>query len=389
MAVYLDKEIRYSKDGTSWTSIADDETKYYQIKNNGSWGATYDYGIVKIPGYFGRLKALNRKITDQNELLINTAKDLTQYKAKYEIAKSGLEAAESGIEKVYADYEFLTNKKMVDSSGKPIAIEETEAARSDVKKLLEEYLVYSENKTKYALDEEKIGKDLATAQSKYDNISKIISQYTEQKRKLNQAFFSQYSRFIQEGTWLSEEYVDDEKYYADALSVMYNSCYPQVTYTINVLELSQNEGYELFQVELGDKTYAEDKEFFGSDIKEEVVVTELSEDLDDPSKNKVKVQNFKNQFQDLFQKITATVQQAKYSTGSYEKAVALAEANQERKQQFLTDALDSASARLAAAGQQSVTWGNDGITVKSVDSPCDAIRMVGGAILLSKQDKNG
>jgi hypothetical protein len=41
------------------------------------------------------------------------------------------------------------------------------------------------------------------------------------------------------------------------------------------------------------------------------------------------------------------------------------------------------------AGQQSVTWGNDGITVKSVDSPCDAIRMVGGAILLSKQDKNG
>jgi hypothetical protein len=44
---------------------------------------------------------------------------------------------------------------------------------------------------------------------------------------------------------------------------------------------------------------------------------------------------------------------------------------------------------LSAAGQQSVTWGNDGITVKSVNSPCDAIRMVGGAILLSKQDENG
>jgi hypothetical protein len=48
-----------------------------------------------------------------------------------------------------------------------------------------------------------------------------------------------------------------------------------------------------------------------------------------------------------------------------------------------------AEARLSTAGQQSVDWGNDGITVKSVDSPCDAIRMIGGAILLSKQDKNG
>jgi hypothetical protein len=69
--------------------------------------------------------------------------------------------------------------------------------------------------------------------------------------------------------------------------------------------------------------------------------------------------------------------------------VALAEANSERKNQFLTDALDAASARLATAGQQSVIWGADGITVQDVDSPSDMIRMVGGAILLSKQDKNG
>lgn len=120
-----------------------------------------------------------------------------------------------------------------------------------------------------------------------------------------------------------------------------------------------------------------------------MVVSEISENLGDPTKTKITVQNFKNAFQDLFQQITATVQSVQYSTGAYNKAVALAEANQARKQRFLTDALDNAAARLATAGQQSVSWGNDGITVKSVDSPCDAIRMVGGAILLSKQDENG
>jgi hypothetical protein len=82
-----------------------------------------------------------------------------------------------------------------------------------------------------------------------------------------------------------------------------------VAYTINVLALSSLPGYELFEFGLGDKTYAEDPEFFeaeGGRIK--VVISEKSENLDDPTKDTIRVQNFKNQFQDLFQKITATVQ---------------------------------------------------------------------------------
>jgi hypothetical protein len=156
-----------------------------------------------------------------------------------------------------------------------------------------------------------------------------------------------------------------------------------------VIEISKLPGYEDFSYGLGDKTFVEDKEFFGSDAKVEVVLTETTDNLDDPTKNKLKIQTFKNQFQDLFQKITATVQQTQYSTGSYEKAVALAEAGQARKQQFLTDALDGADARLQVAGQQSVEIGDDGITITDVDTPSDKIRMVGGAILLSKQDKSG
>jgi hypothetical protein len=83
--------------------------------------------------------------------------------------------------------------------------------------------------------------------------------------------------------------VDDEKYYADAQSVLYNSCYPQVAYVINVLELSSLPGYELFNFELGDKTWAIDDEFFGEGHREEVIITEKSDRLDDPTQNKIKV----------------------------------------------------------------------------------------------------
>jgi hypothetical protein len=84
---------------------------------------------------------------------------------------------------------------------------------------------------------------------------------------------------------LSEEYTDDEKYFIDAQSTMYNSCYPQVQYSINVLELSALPGYELFTFELGDKTYIVDPQFFGSELQEEIVITELVENLDDPTQN--------------------------------------------------------------------------------------------------------
>lgn len=441
-----------------------------------------------LQGYFPRIKNLNNLIQDKNEILINTAKDLTKYKADLEVAEAGYDAANSGIQQTRDDFEALiglpidwisqdlitnitlggkcntediaktnhgyyyqaptwldgdltisidnnnnirvsgtanetsslvrriyvvafpeltftknsTQKKasieqvivcefaenqLTGSGTTPVQVVDTE--RSDVSKLLQEFAVYSGKEQNFSADKTTATSNVNSTQKIYNDLQASINNYKKHKSELNKIFFTQYSPFIQEGTWVNEEYVDDEKYYADSLSVMYNSCYPQVTYSINVLALSQLEGYEDFDFSLGEKTYAEDPEFFGNDRKEEVIINEVSEVLDDPSKNEIKVQNFKNQFQDLFQKITATVQQAQYRTGSYEKAVALAEANQERKNAFLTDALDAASARLQAAGQQSVTWGSDGITVKSVNSPNDAIRMVGGAILLSKQDENG
>jgi hypothetical protein len=73
-------------------------------------------------------------------------------------------------------------------------------------------------------------------------------------------------------------------------------------------------GYEYYKFGLGDKTFIEDVEFFGyndtdgSPYREEIVLTEISESLDNPSQNTIKVQNYKTQFQDLFQRITAQVQ---------------------------------------------------------------------------------
>jgi hypothetical protein len=125
-----------------------------------------------------------------------------------------------------------------------VNVEVVDISRTDVQKKLQEYAVYVNNEIKYGADkidlEEKVNALEIQYNTKQDYIENSLKNW---KRQLNQLFFNKYSRFVQEGTWISEEYVDDDLYYADAQSVMYNSCYPQVAYTINVISLDGLEDY--------------------------------------------------------------------------------------------------------------------------------------------------
>lgn len=346
-------------------------------------------GDTNCLGYYPRMRALNDKMDEIIEQSTSCNNGLITLKAKAEVQKQKKKAAESECAEAADTYQKITNSHNIFDF--PELDEETKEKylqRSDLKRVLDQYTVYATQGREASEAYESLIASIKTKEEALSDYEDDFERYRNQKIRLNKAFYSKYSRFIQEGTWINEEYVDDEKYYADAKSVLYNSCYPQVAYSINVLALSAMPGYELFSFQLGDQTYAEDPNFFGSDIKEEVVLTEIVEHLSSPEKNSIKVQNFKNQFQDLFQKITATVQQAQYRTGSYEKAVALSEATQQRKYQFLTDALAGANVALSAAGQQTVRQGPEGLIITEDNSP-NELRLVAGAILLKTQDENG
>ena len=258
--------------------------------------------------------------------------------------------------------------------------------RQDVQKYLTEYATYFEKRATSLEQSEALKTTIANKEGSIKTYEARQKNLLEYKKELNYLFFKKYSRFIQEGTWISEDYVDDDKYYADSQSVLYNSCYPQVSYSINVLALSALPGYEHFIYELGDKTNVIDEEFFGEDYQEEVIITEISEYLDDPSKNTIKVQNFKNQFQDLFQKITATVQQTQYNVGSYKKGAALVDANFAKQNEFITNAINNAQTYLAYG--QTVETGPNGITITDDSDKQNQLRLVGGAILFSTIDES-
>jgi hypothetical protein len=89
--------------------------------------------------------------------------------------------------------------------------------------------------------------------------------------------------------------MDDNLYYLGAQSVLYNSTMPKVSYNINVISLAGLPGYELYDFQIGDQTFIEDTEFFGYELdgitpyREKITITQTTENLDEPSKNSIKV----------------------------------------------------------------------------------------------------
>ena len=184
-------------------------------------------------------------------------------------------------------------------------------------------------------------------------VEKEIEQYLEQKKELVNKFNNKYIRFISEGTWSSTDYIDSELYYLDALQVSNTSAQPEISYTINVIEVSQLDGLELYNFDTGDKTYVEDTEFFGwtyknnvrTPVQEEVIISEVEWHLEEPENNTITVQNYKTRFEDLFQRVSAAVQTIQYNETTYAKISSLMDANGKLNADVLVQSLQQIAGR--------------------------------------------
>lgn len=365
-------------------------------------------------GYYKKLKRLNadreEKIDEQTQLL----KDISQYEANYQTYKLSVESANNELRDTYVAIKDLTGYELERLSQiYETAKNKTAEARSDEEKSVYNWFERDELITKinkvaqlqsliaqhtilrdkeYKLvDDLPVDGNLYKAEQRYAEIEEEIKELAEQKKALNFQFYKKYSRFIQEGSWISEDYTDENLYYMDAESTLFTSAQPKVTYTINVLELSQLEGYENYSFALGDKTYIEDTEFFGwvwkngirTPYHEEIVVSEFTIELDSPEKNTFKVQNFKTQFEDLFQRITATTQSVEFHTGEYGRASSVVETNGTISLDTLQSSIANNSLRLENAKDQSVVWDETGITTTSLTKPSEIVRIVSGGIFAS------
>ena len=208
---------------------------------------------------------------------------------------------------------------------------------------------YTLSQPSYQINDSKVQKIKITSNKTVIGIEDEIEDLIDAKNELIRDFENKYGRFIQEGTWSSTDYIDSELYYLDALQVSSTSSQPTVSYTIEVVEISQLEDLNGYLFDAGDKTYIEDTEFFGwsnvngvlTPAREEVIVSEVEWHLDSPDQNVITVQNYKTRFEDFFQRVSATVQTVQYNEATYAKISSLMDANGTLNQNVLLTAMNN------------------------------------------------
>ena len=348
-------------------------------------------------GYYKKLRQINTKrdqyIKEQSGLI----GDIAEYQANFQTYT----IAASEAEKQYKD-KLILIKTLTGFSFEQLMNNKANTwwTNEQVVLILSSIGRLQSVATNYKTLADKTKTSLTQAQDRYDKLNRILTDKEEsekeerlllEKQRLHLLFYKKYSRFLQEGSWISEDYIDDNLYFLDAQSTLHTSSQPKVVYNIGVLELSQVEGYENFAFTLGDKTTIEDTEFFGwtwidgiqTPYKEEIVVTELTIMLDSPESNQIKVQNYKTQFEDLFQRMAATTQAVEYSTGKYQKVAGIVEEDGTIDIVTLQNSIANNALILKNSNDQSVVWDETGITTTSKNDPSKLVRIVNGGIFLS------
>lgn len=343
-------------------------------------------------GYYTRLSAINAEMDSISDELTLFSTPLTEAKAELKMAEAGLSAAEDEFKNAAAKFLQLAgfDYSEINTQDRQTLVSDND----NINGYLQEVATQSENISKFSAQKIESQQLVDEYQQKVEDLNNRYEELKQWKTALNDAFYKQYSRFIQEGTWKDDAAIDDEKYFINAQAVAYTSSKPLVTYSIKVVELQSLPEFENIKFNLADRTWIEDVEFFGEDengnpIREEIVLTEITHSLDNPDGTSIKVQNFKNQFQDLFQRITAQVQSVNYSSGAWNNAAAFVEADPETQSQILQEALNSAELVLSNSVNQSVVQDIDGITITDLAIPNQKLRLTSGAILLSDTNDGG
>lgn len=359
-------------------------------------------------GYFKKLREINKLRDEYIEEQAGLLSTIAEYESYYQTYSTLLSEADELLTEQNSylfNYTGYTFKQLMDNknNAKETKIQDwwkdekvigIMSSIGYLKTIISNYSTLVENSNK----------NLTDSKARYELLTRTISsrllpeeeqkgerRLLLEKESVNKQFYKKYSRFLQEGSWISEDYIDDELYYLDACGVARVSAQPKVNYVIDVIELSQVEGYENYRFSVGDKTTIEDTEFFGwvlvdglkTPRKEEVIVSETTIEFDSPEKNKIKVQNYKTQFEDLFQRMAATTQSIEYSTGEYNKVATIVEPNGTISVDTLQNSFSNNAFILSNAKDQSVVWDESGITTINLKNPSEIVRIVSGGVFVS------
>lgn len=337
-------------------------------------------------GYYTRLHEFNSDYDAATQKLLQKNLEYTKADSKREFIEAAIKSTDQEIDSLqndlanYAGYQIFDADKVqeyLDGRGKrDITAHNAWETMWSLSGQLEVYKAQYSN----------IVALISSLESIIQEQEQIQSNRVALIKQIDDKFFSKYAHFIQEGTWTSDQYYDDDLYYFDALSTSYTSSRPQITYNIAVFRISSIKGFENKIFRLGDIAYVQDTEFFGyqadkiTPYKEEVIISEITSNFDAPQNDEIKVQNHKTQFEDLFQRIAAATQSLQFSSGAYDNTVNNFTHGGTLKGDNLQDSINQTGDLSWAADNNTVLLTKEGLMIMDPENPSKIVKITPSGI---------
>lgn len=342
-------------------------------------------------GFYIELKKKNKVYLERAKLIEAKKTELTKQKSLYTVYDQYVTSAEEQITTLKDNLSKLANifpydeKKILDFLSKKPDF-------SEAKNYYTTLITTQNNLESYR-------ESLALLDSSVNALTKLITEaekenekIVEEKKALENAFYQKFSRFIQEGSWTSQDYIDPNLYYLDARSVAYTSSRPKISYNISVIRLNALDEYKGKKFNVGDISFIEDKEFFGyikgedvwkTPYHEKVLISESTSWFDSPEKDTFTIQNYKTQFEDLFQRITATTQSLQYSTGEYNRASSIVEGKGVINTETLQNSININNELVFKSQNEEIFQDSTGLTLTDKRDPSKRTKLTSGGLFIS------
>lgn len=200
-------------------------------------------------------------------------------------------------------------------------------------------------------------------------------------------FYKKYEPYIKEGTWTDDNYLTDNEYFWAANNVLSDSCKPKVSYTVNVSDISTLDNDYLF--DLSDTSFVEDVDMFGINQRtglpnqQKVIISGITEDLDNPTNNSIEIKNFTTSFDELFESISASVQSLTFNENTYKRAANFT-ATKYISKDSLQGTLFDGDLTLMDTNNENIVIKDDGISGKEIVNTSNQYKLTGEGLFFSK-----
>ena len=245
-----------------------------------------------------------------------------------------------------------------------------------------------------------IDSTLATEEEELNTVTEEVNKlldnynsYIEQKNNKLTWFENKYSRFILEGLWSGNDYIDPDIYYIDATRAMSTSCMPRVSYSMNVVDLSkvanpynpEDEDWgKDFTFDVGDTTYIKDEEMFGK-LEQKSMISDITSYIDLNKPDDLTLKNFETRFEELFQSIAAAVTTLQLNENIYSRAENFT-ASGTIDTTILQKSFMENKDLVFSSSNNKVTQDNYGITIRTTDNSGDLLRAIASGIFISSDN---